>query len=58
MATAIGIYGLLSAARGSHEIGTRMGLGASRAAVLKLVLKQGIALIATGSIVGLPRRSP
>ena len=53
--TAIGVYGLLSfsVARRTHEIGTRMALGASRAAVLKMVLKQGLSLIAAGLALGL-----
>ncbi|MGH9664350.1 MAG: FtsX-like permease family protein, partial [Bryobacteraceae bacterium] len=53
--TAIGVYGLLSfsVARRTNEIGTRMALGASRADVLRLVLKQGLALIALGLILGL-----
>ena len=53
--TAIGLYGLLafSVARRTNEIGTRMALGASRADVLKLVLKQGVGLIALGLVIGL-----
>lgn len=53
--TVVGIYGLLSfsVARRTNEIGTRMALGASRPAVLLLVLKQGIALIVTGLVLGL-----
>jgi putative ABC transport system permease protein len=53
--TAIGVYGLLSfsVARRTNEIGTRMALGASRADVLKLVLRQGVSLIAIGLILGL-----
>jgi putative ABC transport system permease protein len=53
--TAIGLYGLLafSVARRTGEIGTRMALGASRAAVLKLVLKEGAGLIALGLAIGL-----
>ena len=55
MLTAIGVYGLLSfsVARRTSEIGTRMALGASHANVLKLVLKQGIALLVTGLVLGL-----
>ena len=53
--TAIGVYGLLSfsVARRTNEIGTRMALGASRADVLKLVLRQGVSLIAIGLVLGL-----
>jgi putative ABC transport system permease protein len=53
--TAIGVYGLLSfsVARRTSEIGTRMALGASRADVLALVLKQGVMLIAVGLVLGL-----
>jgi len=53
--TAIGLYGLLSfsVARRTNEIGTRMALGASRADVLALVLKQGVGLIALGLAIGL-----
>jgi putative ABC transport system permease protein len=53
--TAIGVYGLLSfsVARRRNEIGTRMALGASRWRVLMLVLKQGLALIGLGLVLGL-----
>ncbi len=53
--TAIGVYGLLafSVARRTNEFGIRLALGASRPAVMRLVLRQGAALITIGLVAGL-----
>jgi putative ABC transport system permease protein len=53
--TAIGLYGVLSFLVGhrSHEVGTRMALGAGRADVLRLFLAQGVMLTAVGLALGL-----
>jgi predicted permease len=50
----IGLYGLLSyeVARRTREIGIRMALGAQMGDVLRLVVKQGIALAVVGAAVG------
>jgi len=52
---AVGVYGLLSfsVAQRRQEIGIRMALGASRADVFGLVLKQGLALVMIGLGLGL-----
>lgn len=51
----VGLYGLLAySVRGrQREIGVRMALGASRSAVLRLVLRQGMMLVAIGVAIGL-----
>ena len=50
----IGLYGVLaySVNRRKREIGLRMALGATRASVLRMILREGMSLVMTGVIIG------
>jgi putative ABC transport system permease protein len=52
---AIGIYGLVaySVTERTHEIGVRLALGATRADVVTLVLRQGMTMAAAGAALGM-----
>jgi predicted permease len=51
----VGIYGVMSylVTQGTHDLGVRIALGASRGSILSLVVRQGMALAGTGIAIGL-----
>ncbi len=53
---AVGLYGVLSyaIARRTNEIGIRMALGASRAQVAGMILRETLTLVVIGTVIGVP----
>lgn len=51
----IGVYGVIAyfVARRTHEIGIRVALGASCSDVMRLVMRQGVAMTSAGLLLGL-----
>jgi predicted permease len=50
----LGVYGIVSysVARRTREIGVRMALGAGQANVMRMVMRQGLTLVACGAAIG------
>lgn len=53
---ALGLYGLLAytVARRANEIGIRMALGAARIDVIRMVLRDALAMVGAGLVLGIP----
>ncbi len=53
---AIGLYGVISyaVAQRTHELGIRTALGATRADVLTMIVRQGLVLVLLGVAIGIP----
>jgi ABC-type antimicrobial peptide transport system permease subunit len=51
----VGIYGVMSylVTQGTHDLGIRIALGASRGSILGMVVRQGMSLAGTGIAAGL-----
>jgi predicted permease len=52
----LGLYGVIAytVARRTSEIGTRLALGATRGAVLGMVLREGVVMVLAGIAIGIP----
>ncbi|HEU5450581.1 MAG TPA: ABC transporter permease [Terriglobales bacterium] len=52
----VGLYGTIgyTVARRTNEIGIRMALGAERGAILRMVLRETLAIVGMGVVLGLP----
>ena len=52
----LGLYGVIAytVERRTAEIGTRLALGATRGAVLAMVLREGLTLVLSGIVIGVP----
>jgi putative ABC transport system permease protein len=55
MLAGAGIYGLIaySVRQRTHELGIRIALGASKSAIVRLIVREGMAPVAAGTIFGL-----
>jgi putative ABC transport system permease protein len=54
MLATVGLYGIISymVIRRRNEIGIRMALGASKSSILKMILREGLGLVAVGLVIG------